>query len=341
MSETNKLYKLKNENNVEVAFMSLGGRILSIKLPDGKGNLVDVVLGYSSLEASVAGDAYFGALCGRYANRIANGTFSIDGSEYKLDCNNGPNHLHGGAEGFNSRIWSVKECNREEFAQSYSLSLVSEDGDQKYPGELKVDVIYGLTDKNEFVIKYEAKTTKSTIINLTSHAYFNLAGPKGGTVADHNLMINANRFTPISEEIGTVSGEISETVDTAMHFAATKPVKLALETTEFQNKLVDGMDHNFVIDDYNGEVKLAATLTEPKSGRKLEVYTDQPGIQIYTGNHFDGTETGKEDTPINKWSGIALETQNFPDAPNHQNFPKSVLNPDETYNHTCIYKFTI
>ena len=335
----NKVFTITNKNNVEVSFMANGGRIVGIKVPDAQGNLVDVVIGYQTSEEALKGDAYFGALCGRYANRVVQGKFSIEGKTYQLDCNNGDNHLHGGVEGFNTREWNVTPISTKKFAEAYKLSLVSPDGDQKYPGELKVEVIYGLTNENEFVIEYSAQTSKATIINLTSHPYFNLQGAGSGTVENHVLQINASNYTPIDEKLGTVNGEIAPVKDTPMDFTKAKKIGDACNASDDQIKLANGMDHNFVIDGRAGELKLAATLSDPVSGRKMEVYTDQPGIQIYTGGHFDSSEIGKMGAPIEKWGGVAMETQIFPDSPNHEHFPNAILHPGETYKHTCIYKF--
>ncbi len=340
MTIASDVFTLKNNNQVEVTFIARGGQITSIKVPDAAGKKVDVVIGYDTVEGALAGDGYFGALCGRYANRIVNGQFQIDGTSYQLDCNNGNNHLHGGTDGFNSRIWEVEPISLDKFEQAYQLSLVSGDGDQKYPGELTVKVVYGLTKNNEFVIEYAAETTEATVINLTSHAYFNLKGAGTGTVENHELQINAALYTPISAEIGTVTGQVLPVSGTAMDFTEAKTIGAALAAADDQVKLVDGIDHNFVIDGYDGMIRLAAVLSDPESGRKLEVYTDQPGIQIYTGSHFDGSETGKLGAPIEKWAGLALETQIFPDSPNKEHFPNAVLRPGEVYKHTCVYKFS-
>ncbi len=340
MIKSTDVYTLKNRNNIEVSFMADGGRIISIKVPDSKGNIADIVIGYDTPEAALKGDAYFGALCGRYANRVVNGKFSIDGTDYQLDCNNGDNHLHGGIEGFNSREWSVEPVSTSKFTQAYKLSLVSPDGDQKYPGELTVFVTYGLTNDNEFVIEYEAETTKSTIINLTSHPYFNLKDAGSGTVENHELKIIASKYTPIDEAIGTVSGDIVPVKGTPFDFTSAKIIGEAVNADADQLRFGGGgLDHNFVIDGYDGTVRLAAVLSDPESGRKMEVYTDQPGIQAYTGNHFDSTETGKQGKPIEKWAGVALETQIFPDSPNNEHFPNAVLQPGEAYKHICVYKF--
>jgi len=340
MTKASDVFKLKNKNNVEVTFIGRGGQVTGIKVPNAKGEVADVVVGYETVEGALAGDAYFGAICGRYANRIVKGQFELDGKAYQLDCNNGPNHLHGGVDGFNLRVWDVKEISDAKYAQAYTLSLVSEDGDQGYPGKLTVEVVYGLTEDNEFVIEYTANSDKNTIINLTSHAYFNLKGAGTGTVENHELLLNASKYTPIDGEIGTVTGEIADVKDTAMDFENGKMIGEACNSNDPQVKLVDGIDHNFVINGYDGSLKLAARLIDEESGREMEVYTDQPGIQIYTGSHFDGSEKGKLGAPIVKWAGVAMETQIFPDSPNKDHFPNAVLKAGETYKHTCVYKFS-
>ncbi len=339
MTKASDKFILKNANNIEVSFIARGGQIVGIKVPDTKGEIADVVVGFDTVEEALAGDAYLGALCGRFANRIVEGKFELEGASYQLDINNDPNHLHGGVEGFNLRVWEVEPFVDPKFVQSYKLSLISPDGDQNYPGELKVSVIYGLTDDNEFVIDYTAETSKTTIINLTSHAYFNLKGAGSGTIENQELQLNASKYTPIDAKIGTVTGEILEVKDTAMDFLDGKKIGDACHSTDDQVKLVDGIDHNFVIDGFDGSLKLAARLMDPDSGREMEVYTDQPGIQVYTGSHFDSSDKGKLGKPIEKWAGVALETQIFPDSPNKDNFPNAVLKPGEVYKHTCVYKF--
>jgi len=339
MTKASDVFTLKNRNKVEVTFIGRGGQLTGIKVPDPKGNIADVVIGYENVDAALAGDGYFGALCGRFANRIVDGKFELDGTKYQLDINNGPNHLHGGNDGFNSRTWEVETYVDNKYAQAYKLTLVSPDGDQNYPGELTTSVIYGLTDDNELVIDYTAETTKETIINLTSHAYFNLKGAGTGTIENHELELNADKFTPISEEIGTVTGEIAPVKGTAMDFVDAKKIGEACNSDDPQVKLVDGIDHNFVLSGYDGNLRLAARLFDPESGREMEVYTDQPGVQIYTGSHFDSSEKGKLGAPIEKWAGVALETQIFPDSPNKEHFPNATLKPGEIYKHTCVYKF--
>ncbi|MCF8363552.1 MAG: galactose mutarotase [Prolixibacteraceae bacterium] len=332
-------FSLKNNNNVEITFAAHGGRLLSVKVPSASGEVDDVLIGYDTVEEALKGDLFFGALCGRFANRVSKGQFELDGETIQLDVNNGPNHLHGGNEGFNQRLWTVKSIDKEGCTSAFRLSLVSPDGDQKYPGELSVNVIYSLNDDNEFRIEYEAETTKPTIINLTSHPYFNLEGAGTPDVLDHKLKLEAGNYTPIDPELETCGGEIALTKGTAMDFTSEKTIGEAVKSDFDQIKLVDGLDHNFVLDQEGKSLGLAARLTSPKSGRAMEVYTDQPGLQVYTGNHFDGSEKGKGNVAIDKYAGVALETQIFPNSPKCDNFPNAVLRPGETYKHTCIYKF--
>jgi aldose 1-epimerase len=331
---------LKNDNGVEVTFIGLGGRFISIKAPSPNGEIADVILGYDTIEEAINGDIYFGAICGRYANRISEGKFDLDGISFQLDTNNGPNHLHGGFDGFHNRVWEIEKIDKEGAVSAYKLTLTSPDGDQKYPGELKVTVIYSLTSDNQLCLEYEAETNKPTIINLTSHPYFNLKGAGSGNVLGHELQLMASRFTTIDPILGTCSGEISPVADTPFDFMKVKKVGEVIVPDNEQIKLGGvGLDHNFVIDSGGKDVKLAAKLHDPDSGRTMEVYTDQPGIQIYTGNHFDGTQIGKGGIGMVKYAGLAMETQIFPNSPNITHFPNAILRPGEKYKHCCIYKF--
>lgn len=332
-------FTLKNSKGVEITFTAHGGRLASIKVPSASGEVADVVIGYDTIEESVAGDAYFASICGRFANRIAGGRFELDGIRYQLDINNGPNHLHGGFDGFCHRIWSVEPIEKPGAVSAYKLSLISPDGDQNYPGEVKVEVIYSLTDDNRFSIDYQAVSSKPTVINLTSHPYFNLKGAGNGTIEQHKLQIMASKYTTIDPEIGTCAGEIADVAGTPMDFTQEKAIGEALKSDHPQVRLVDGIDHNFVIDNGGKELVLAARLKDPESGRTLEVLTDQPGVQMYTGNHFDSSTKGKQGVGIEKYAGVAFETQIFPNSPNIAHFPNAVLRPGEVYTHTCIYKF--
>ena len=339
MNKATDFFILKNANGVEVTFTAHGGRLVSIKVPSAQGLVADVVIGYDTIEESVVGDLYFGALCGRFANRVSKGQFELDCVQYQLDVNNGPNHLHGGFDGFHNRVWSVKPIEKAGAESAFQLTLESPDGDEKYPGAVSVSVVYSLTTDNQFVIEYEATTTKPTIINLTSHPYFNLNGAGNGNVTGQTLKLNAQKFTPISAELGTCDGQIEAVAGTPMDFTTAKAIGEAVVADTEQIQLGGGgLDHNFVIDNGGQGLVLAAVLTAPESGRVMEVYTDQPGVQIYTGNHFDNGTIGKQGVAIEKHAGVALETQIFPNSPNVAHFPNAVLRPGETYKHTCNYK---
>jgi aldose 1-epimerase len=340
MTKADDRFVLKNDNGVEVTFIGLGGRFISMKVPSPNGEIADVILGYDTTEEALNGDIYFGAICGRYANRISKGKFDLEGISFELDVNNGPNHLHGGFDGFHNRVWEIEKIDKEGAVSAYKLSLTSPDGDQKYPGELIVTVIYSLTSDNQLCLDYEATTNKSTIINLTSHPYFNLKGAGSGNILNHELQMMASKFTTIDSGLGTCSGEILPVAATPFDFVNVKKVSEAIVLDNEQIQLGgEGLDHNFVIDDGGKEVKLAARLHDPDSGRTMEVYTDQPGIQIYTGNHFDGTQIGKTGIGMVKYAGLAMETQIFPNSPNIAHFPNAILRPGELYKHCCIYKF--
>jgi len=326
-----KIYQLKNENGLVIEFLSHGARITSIKVPDREKH-IDVVIGYDTADEAINGDEYFAAMCGRVANRIANGKFSLEGVEYQLAQNNGPNSLHGGPNGFQTKYWEVEEID----SNSYKLSLTSPDSDENFPGELKVEMVYSLNNNNEFNIDISAKTDKTTIVNLTSHPYFNLKGSGQGNILDHLLEINADKMTPLNEN-SIPTGEIRNVEETAMDFRSPKKVSDAVESDYEQIKLVGGIDHNWIIN--KNENACALKLTEPKSGRTIELFTTQPGVQVYAAMHFDGSEKGKGGFPLEKFGGIAIEAQNFPDAINHTNFPSSVLIPGEVYEQKIVYKF--
>lgn len=332
-------FTLKNDNGVEITFTAEGGRLVSVKVPSKNNGVADVIIGYDTVAEALKGDQYFGAICGRYANRIANGEFELDGKKYKLDTNDAPNHLHGGNEGFNKRVWSVEPTVKNGAVSAFKLTLTSPDGDQKYPGELKISVIYSLSADNSFCIEYEAETDKPTVVGLTCHPYFNLKGAGTGDATEQELQLMASKYTTIDPKQMTCMGEIADVKGTPMDFTLPKKVKLALVDKHPQIRLVDGIDHNFVIDGGGKGVKLAARFHDPETNRTMEVYTDQPGIQIYTGNHFDGSDKGKLGVGMVKYAGFAFETQIFPNSPNIDKFPNAILRPGETYKHTCIYKF--
>ncbi len=329
----NKIYQLKNDNGLVVEFLSHGARITSVKIPDGD-TFTDVLIGYDTAEAAINGDVYFGAICGRTANRIANGQFTLEETDYQLIQNNGTNSLHGGPNGFQTKFWDVEEIE----PNLYKLCLISSDGDENFPGVLKVEMIYSLNNNNEFSIDILAKTDKTTIVNLTSHPYFNLKGAGNGNILNHQLEINALEMTPLNEN-SVPTGEIRSVNSTAMDFSKAKTIKEAVENEYEQIRLVGGIDHNWVINKVEGKYDFALRLTEPESGRSIELYTTQPGVQVYTAMHFDGSEKGKGNRPIEAFGGVAIEAQNFPDAINHTNFPSPVLKPGEEYRQKITYRF--
>jgi aldose 1-epimerase len=316
-------YKLTNSHGVEVLITNYGGTVTSIEVPDRDGVFGDVVLGYDTVDEYIQKPRYFGALIGRHANRIARGRFSLNGVEYQLAQNNGANHLHGGNKGFDKKVWEV----RETFAGVLGLRYFSEDGEENYPGNLTVDVEYSLNDENELRIEYHATGDKDTIVNLTNHSYFNLAG--SGDILGHELMLNADAFMPVTEDL-IPTGEIQPVENTVMDFRTARPIASG------------GYDHNFVLRDWdNGAFRLVARLREPQSGRVMEVLTTEPGIQFYSGNFLDGSLTGKRGVVYEQYAGLCLEAQHFPDAPNHPNFPTTVLRAGERYHQLTVYRFTI
>ena len=318
------LYTLINDRGLEVAIITYGGAISSLKVPDRNGALGDVVLGFDTLEQYVNNPRYFGALVGRYANRIAGGRFSLNGVEYQLGRNNGGNHLHGGFRGFNKRVWTASGEVKDGFAVLH-LSYFSADGEENYPGNLNAYVDYTLRD-NELNIEYRATTDRETIVNLTNHSYFNLRGK--GTILDHELMLKADSFTPVGEDL-IPTGEIRSVEGTMKDFRKSKPIDSG------------GYDHNFVLNDWNGSLRSVARLYEPTTGRVMEILTTQPGIQFYSGNFLDGSYTGKYGFVYEKYAGLCLEPQHFPDAPNHPNFPSTVLRPGEEYKETTVFRFEV
>lgn len=323
------LYTLKNTDGFEVAITNYGGAVVSLTAPDRNGSFADVVLGFDTLEEYVQNPLYFGPLIGRYANRIARGKFSLDGVEYQLTQNDGVNHLHGGFRGFDKRVWKVLGDETPESSPRLRLEYSSADGEEGYPGNLRANVTYALVG-NELRINYEATTDRATIVNLTNHTYFNLAG--SGDILSHELTLNADAFTPVSEDL-IPTGDIAPVKNTTWDFREGKAIGTDLATA-------GGYDHNFVLNDWNKSLELAARLYDPRSGRVLEILTDQPGMQFYSGNFLDGSFSGKRGVVYNKYAALCLEPQHFPDSPNHPNFPSTVLRPGETYKHTSVYRFT-
>ena len=332
-----ELYTLSNASGVEARIMTYGGTVVSLKVPDRRGKLGDVVLGYETLDGYLKTGRYFGSIIGRYGNRIGNGKFSLDGRAYSLPKNNGENTLHGGIKGFDKVVWKAKEIKTKD-AVGLSLSYVSKDGEEGFPGTLAVTVVYTLTSSNELKIEYSATTDKSTVVNLTHHSYFNLAGE--GSILKHQLMINASKFTPV--DAGLIpTGELRSVKGTPMDFSRAAAIGARIDQQDDQLILGKGYDHNWVLDSGGGRLALAARAYEPGSGRVMEVYTTEPGLQFYSGNFLDGSITGKGGQIYNQRYGFCLETQHFPDSPNKPGFPSTALKPGQIYSTTTIYKFSV
>jgi aldose 1-epimerase len=330
------LYTLTNAHGMEVRAMNYGGIIVSIRVPDRNGQFADVVLGHETLDGYRPNPPFFGAIVGRYANRIADGTFKLDGETYTLPKNDGPNTLHGGDKGFDKQVWDAEPLKGR---AGVAFSYFSRNGDEGFPGNLRVKVTYTLTNANALEIDYEATTDKATPINLSNHSYFNLKGEGNGDILDHEIMINADRFTPVDKNL-IPTGELRPVKGTPFDF--TKPTKIGARIDDNYEQLVlgHGYDHNFVINRQGGGLVLAARVYEPTTGRTLEVSTTQPGVQFYTGNFLDGTITGKQGHVYKRRYGFCLETQHFPDSPNHPSFPNTILRPDETFHQKTVFKFS-
>ena len=332
------LYLLKNDQ-IHVYITNYGGRIVSLLTPDKMGEMGDVVLGFKSIaDYQKANTPYHGCLIGRYGNRIAMGKFELNGKIYELPINNNENHLHGGPEGFHNQVWEVVSANENSIVMTY----LSKDGEMGYPGNLTVEVSYAINDKNELSISYKATTDKATPVNLTNHAFFNLAGEAKGSINDHLLMINADHFTPVDQDLIPL-GEIRSVVGTPFDFRSTKTIgrDLNQEISDAQLTHGGGYDHNFVLKKESpGSMSLAARVIDPKSGRQMEIFTKEPGIQFYGGNFMDGSDVGKYGTKFDYRASFALETQHFPDSPNQPTFPSTILKPGETYQTKSIYKFS-
>jgi aldose 1-epimerase len=325
------LFTLTNAKNATLKVSTYGGTITALEVPDKDGNFADVVLGFDNLQDYLGEHPFFGVIAGRYANRIAFGKFTLDGVEYKLAATDGRHHLHGGVTGFDKVVWDGEEVKTPD-AVGVKLTYLAKDGEEGYPGNLRTTVTYWLTNQNELVIEYEAETDKPTVINLTNHSYFNLSGEGSGDILGHEIMINADRYTAVDEEL-IPTGELAPVKGTALDLTTAQPIGAGF------NELKDGYDHNYVLNKEGNELSLAAKVFDPKSGRKMEVYTTQPGVQFFTGNTMNGTLKGKSGKIYHKHAGFCLETQHFPDSPNHESFPATRLNPGETFREKTIYKF--
>ncbi|MBK6976376.1 MAG: galactose mutarotase [Cytophagaceae bacterium] len=332
-------YTLKNSNGMEVEIINLGGTIVRWTAPDKNGKFEDITLGVNDPKVYLGPARYLGALIGRFGNRIAKGKFSIEGTEYTLAKNNGPNSLHGGRVGFNAKIWKVEPKDGSE--PSLKLSLLSKDGEEGYPGNLNVEVVYTLNKDNSLKIAYKATTDKNTVINMTNHAYFNLKGEGNGDILDHELQLSASKFLPVDGGL-IPTGELKDVKGTPFDFLTSHKIGDKInETTDTQIKLGGGYDHCWVFDDAKNSLKSVAMVHEPVSGRTMEVITTEPAVQFYTGNFLDGKATGKSGKKYEYRYGFCLETQHFPDSPNQSAFPTTLLKPGETYSTTTIYKFGV
>ncbi len=332
------LYTLKNRHGMEVKITNFGGTVTSIKVPDRKGKFADVVLGFNDLADYLKPHPSFGTAVGRFANRIAKGRFTLNGVEYKLAINNGENHLHGGIKGFDDVLWTAQEVNTPA-GPAVRMTYLSKDGEEGYPGNLNVIMTYTLTNKNELRIDYTATTDKDTVINLTHHSYFNLMGEGSGDILTHRLKLNANYFTPT--DAGSIpTGELRSVVGTPFNFLTATPIGARIAQDDEQLKFGGGYDHNFVINGRMGRLRQAAVVHEQTTGRVMEVWTTEPGVQLYTGNFLDGTLIGKSGKPYHRRSGFCLETQHYPDSPNKPNFPSTTLKKGATFRSTTIYRFS-
>jgi len=331
------IYTLTNRRGAEARVITYGGAIVSLRVPDRRGHLDDVVLGFDDIAAYQHQTFYIGALIGRYGNRIARGRFTLDGVEYHLATNNGENHLHGGIRGFDKVVWKARPLAARGGA-ALELTYLSKDGEEGYPGSLSVRVVYTLTDANELRIDYTATTDKATVVNLTQHNYYNLAGAGSGDILNHRLTINASRFTPT--DAGAIpTGELRSVKGTPFDFTRQTAIGARINGDDEQLKFGNGYDHNFVLDGRMGVLRKAAEVYEPTTGRVMEVWTTEPGMQFYTANYLDGTP-GKGGKPYPRRSAFCLETQHYPDSPNKPSFPSTVLRRGRRYSTTTVYKFS-
>ena len=334
-----EIYTLTNSRGSEARIMTYGGTVVSLKVPDKSGNLGDVVLGYDSVADYEKHTSFFGALIGRYGNRIAKGKFSVGGTEYTLATNNGENHLHGGVKGYDRVAWTARAFTSAAGA-NLELKYLSKDGEEGYPGNLNITVLYTLTEANELKIIYSATTDKATVVNLTHHSYFNLAGAGTPTILDHDMMINASKFTPT--DAGSIpTGELKNVKGTPFDFTKSVAIGKRIDQDDEQLKFGKGYDHNWVLNKTGKALTLGATVYEKTSGRVMKVLTTEPGMQFYSGNFLDGSIRGKSGQDYPYRSGFCLEAQHYPDSPNEPKFPSTVLKPGQKYSQTTVYQFSV
>ncbi len=327
-------YTLYNSRGASAKVITYGATLAELFMPDRHGKMGDIVLGFDDLQGYLGQHPYFGGTIGRYGNRIAKGKFTLDGKEYQLFLNNGPNSLHGGQIGFNRRVWKAEELKDKDGA-AVRFSYLSKDGEENYPGNLKVSVTYTLTNMDELKLQYSAETDKDTVLNLTNHSYFNLSGTDTGTILKYILYINADKYTPVDSTL-IPTGKIESVVGTPLDFL--KPTEIGARIGEIKD--IGGYDHNYVLNGKAGTLRVAAKVTDPESGREMEVLTTQPGVQFYSAIGLNGSIKGKGGVTYEKYGAICLETQHFPDSPNHPNFPSTELKPGEHFHSETIYKFT-
>ncbi|MEX0719547.1 MAG: aldose epimerase family protein [Balneolaceae bacterium] len=330
------LFTLKADGGIKLAITNYGGRVVSWLVPGKDGEYADISLGYSNIDGYLnTNEPYYGALIGRYGNRIANGEFSLSGNTYTLATNNGPNNLHGGPKGFHNVVWDAEQLDD----QNLKLTYISEDGEEGFPGTLNVQVLYSLTKENELRIEYTAITDKETVVNLTNHTFFNLKGEAGGTINDHHLLVDADGYNPVDSTL-IPTGEIASVENTPFDFRNSKEIGERVDEENLQLNYGQGYDHNFVLNkERKNPLSFAAKVHEPNSGRTMEIYSTEPGLQFYGGNFMDGSDTGKYGKPFEYRTAFCLEPQHFPDSPNQSQFPSTVLRPGEIYHTISAYRF--
>jgi aldose 1-epimerase len=334
-----EIYTLRNSRGMEARILTYGGILQSLQIPDKNGKFADVVLGFDNLHSYLTNSPYFGALIGRYGNRIAKGQFTLDGQTYTLATNNAPNHLHGGLKGFDKVVWTAKPVHNF-YGHGLELTYLSKDGEEGYPGNLKVMAVYVVTDQNELLLQFTATTDKDTVVNLTHHSYFNLAGQGNSNILGHVVFINADQTTPV-DSVLIPTGKFADVAGTPFDFRTPTAIGERINDPDTVLQYGPGYDHNWVLNKVSGEEVMAARVFEPTSGRVLEVYTTEPGLQFYTGNFLDGTIKGKGGKVYQYRGAFCMEPQHFPDSPNHPNFPSVELKPGETYRSTIIFRFSV